>query len=71
MKKIDEGRAVPNWRSAFWRIVYFISGVVLLISGRIWMSGTDEATILPMLTMLAGGILIMMGVRAWPRRARF
>jgi len=71
MKKIDESRAVPNWRSAFWRIVYFVVGVVLFVSGRIWMGTTDETTMLPLLMMLVGIVFVTMGIRSWPHRARF
>lgn len=71
MKKIEEERAVAYWQSGFWRIIYFISGIVLLVSGRIWMYSTDETTIMPLLTMIAGIILLTIAIRAWPRRGRF
>lgn len=60
----------PNFLSAFWRIVYFITGAVLMISGRLWMNRTDEATLLPFLVSGVGFGLAIFAVRVstfWKR----
>jgi len=56
----------PNFLSLFWRIVYLITGLVMMISGRLWMYRTDEVTLLPFFVMGVGFGLAIFAVRIRP-----
>ena len=61
----------PNWGSVFWRMIYLIIGLTMLVVGRFWMSSAEETTMMPLLVMIAGIVVVTIAVRQWPKRRRY
>ena len=60
--------ARPDWGGLFWRVVYFVIGILMLIVGRLWMRSTGDATMTPLLLMMLGIVVVTIAVRQWPHR---